>query len=86
MTYLPLHYLQAKLSKYTAFCSVHLLLVLMRPSAEEETFNRRAALIIALAFSFLSVGCYQCTTGRAPSHARFLKQLKAGKVISLQHQ
>lgn len=57
----------------------------MRPRAEEETFNRRAAGIIPLAFSSPSAGCYQCTTGRAPSHPGFLEQLKAGKVLSLQH-
>lgn len=36
MTYLPLHYLQAKLSKCMAFCSVLLLLILMRPSVQQE--------------------------------------------------
>lgn len=66
MTYLPLHYLQAELSKYMAFCSVLLLLILMRPSAKEEAFNRRAALVIYLAFSFSSLGCYPWITAELP--------------------
>lgn len=83
MTYLPLHYLQAKLSAYVAFCSVLPLLILTRPSAKEEAFIRRATLIIYLAFSFISAGCYQRITSKTPSHPGFLKQLEAGKVVHL---
>lgn len=87
MTYLPLHYLQAKLSAYVAFCSVLPLLILTRPSAKERAFIRRAALIIYLAFSFISAGCYQRITSKTPSHPGFLKQLEAARSgPSVQHE
>lgn len=87
MTYLPLHYLQAKLSAYVAFCSVLPLLILTRPSAKERAFIRRAALIIYLAFSFISAGCYQHITSKTPSHPGFLKQLEAARSgPSVQHE